>query len=547
MYEKYSGLPDTSKPTPASGRTSERSPAMQAYASDSSGGTNYSYTPNRGGSSSGRRSGARRAKARKRRLIMGLAGLAFLALIVVAVVLLSKGCAPSTVVDVDTGKFRSGVVINWTDVSGKTVDEVRPLLESNETDSLNKIAITLSGEEINATVTGADMNASSNLNDIIQQALEGGANQEYKTTISIDDTALAARIEEINQTSSKPPVDATVTFDFSNSGNPSPVYVDGTPGFGLDVASTVTLIKQTIESGQMQATLTPAVTTVEPSLTAEDIKSHTALIGSYKTTYDYKGTAEDTEEQRTIYIPNRAFNVEKASSEINKQVIKPGQKWSFNDEVGDRTEQNGWRLAQGIFGGDRKTPQFGGGVCQVSTTLYNALLQAYPYVQGSFVRTRHSIPSTYVEKGLDATVDTNHIDFAFTNHSEYPIYIFSYTTENKMAKSRKRDIYVKIYGEALPAGIEYKPRTVLVLEEIPAEEEITETSKLFIGEENILADAHTHFIVDVYVDRYLDGVLQESMFDHTDDYPGNPLRKQVGTKPTPSPEPTPTPVPTEGP
>ena len=151
--------------------------------------------------------------------------------------------------------------------------------------------------------------------------------------------------------------------------------------------------------------------------------------------------------------------------------------------------------------------------------------------------------------GLDATVDTGHIDFKFTNKSEYPVYIFAYPTENKVSKSRKRDLVVRVYGEALPEGTEYKTRTVLVSEEPPGEDIITNSSKLFIGETNLLAEARSKFVIDVYVDHYLNGVLQEELFDHTDTYDGNPARYQVGTKPTPTPEPTPTPVPeaTEGP
>jgi hypothetical protein len=114
-----------------------------------------------------------------------------------------------------------------------------------------------------------------------------------------------------------------------------------------------------------------------------------------------------------------------------------------------------------------------------------------------------------------------------------------------MAKSRKRDITVAIYGEALPEGTEYKTRTVMISEEPPLETDavITETKKLFIGEENILAEPHTKFVVDVYIDRYLNGELQESKFLHEDTYPGNPLKKQVGIMPTPTPvvESTPTP------
>ncbi len=546
MYEKYSGLPDTTKSSQSnSSRNGDRPVRQTTYANGGNGSMEYYQAPQRGnGSGSSKRENARRAKIRKRRLILSLMSLLFLGLIVVAVVVLVRSCAAPVEVDLETGKFRSGVSVNWTDVTGKTVDEVRPLLESNLNDTISKISITLASGGLNATLSGADLNLSTNLDEVLAQALSGGANQDYYSTFTVDEAALTARLNEINASTSAAPVDATFTVDFSSSGKPTFNYTDGTEGYGLDVVSTVELVKQAIASNQFQTTLQPTLTTVPPSITKADLMSHTALIGKFTTTYDFKGTAEDTEEQRTIYIPNRAFNVEKGASMISGQVLKPGEKWSFNDTVGDRTEENGWKLAQGIFGGDRKTPQFGGGICQVSTTLYNAMLEAYPYFE--FVdRSSHSIPSTYVDKGLDATVDSNHIDFIVKNVSQYPVYIFAYTGENKMAKSRKRDITVVIYGEALPEGTEYKTRTVLISEEPPLETDavITETKKLFIGEENILAEPHTKYVVDVYIDRYLNGELQESKFEHEDTYPGNPLKKQVGIMPTPTPvvESTPTP------
>ncbi len=543
MYEKYSGLPDTTKSSSQNGSRGANRPANHsAYSNDGDDRLEYYHAPDRNeNSASARRASARRAKIRKRRFILSLMSFAFLALIVVAIVVLVKNCSGPVEVDLETGKFRSGVYINGMDLSGKTVDEVKSQLESNEAYALNNISITLASSEINATVTGADMNVTSDLDAVIEQALSGGANQVYYTKISIDQAALEQRIEDINATMSTPPVDASFTIDFSSSGKPIITPVDGSTGYGLDVDSTVALIQQAIEAGQFQTTVQPTLTTVQPSVTSDDVLKHVSLIGSFTTTYSFKGTAEDTELQREL-IPNRAFNVEKAASLINNQVVKPGRTWSFNDTVGDRNEKNGWLQANGIFGGDTMTQQWGGGVCQVSTTLYNALLEAYPYFD--FVdRQAHSIPSTYVSKGLDATVDTGHIDFQFKNTSEYPVYIFAYSTENKMSKSRKRDLTVQIYGEALPEGVEYKTRTVLISEEAPGEDIITESSKMYIGEEKTLAEPRSKYVVDVYVDRYLNDELQEEIYLYTDTYDGNPLRKLVGTKPTPTPEVSPTPTP----
>ena len=548
MYEKYSGLPDTTKPASRNPhRENAGSSARDTQNEGNNGGMEYYYTPNRGGSSSPRRKNSKRAKIRKRRLVLSLMTIVFLVLIVTAVIVLARSCSGTAVVDTQTGKFRNEVYINGTNLSGKTVAEVRDQLESNESYALNNIAITLSGDDFSATISGSDMNASSNLEEVIQTALSGGANKVYYTTISVDQDALTNRINTINGSMTTPPADASFTFEASDSGKPTFTYSEGTPGYGLDVASTIESVEQAIASGQLQTTIQPALTTVEPTLTIADIQARTTLIGSFTTTYDFKGTAEDTEEQRTVLIPNRAFNVEKAASIINGQVVEKGKSWSFNNVVGDRNEKNGWLEANGIFGGYTLSRQYGGGVCQVSTTLYNALLQAYPYFQGTFDRQNHTIPSTYVDKGLDATVDTGHIDFAFTNKSDYPIYIFAYVSKNKMSSSRKRDLTILIYGEALPEGTEYRTRTKLI-EEIPPEDDIVVESKsLFIGESELIAPARSGYVVDMYVDRYVNGELQESIFDHTDRYPGNALKTRVGTKPTPTPEPSPTPNSTPAP
>lgn len=543
MYEKYSGLPDTTKSTKQSGSLpADR--AEERTTRSSNGQMEYYQAPNRASSqSSARRASARKAKQRKRKLILGGMGVAFLALIVVAALVLVKSCSKPVVVDPATATFRSGVSINGMDVSGKTVDEVRPQLEANESTFLERIAITLSSAELNATITGADMSASTNLDEVIAQALSGGANQSNSTAVSINDAALATRIDAINQTSSKPPVDASVTMDFSSSGKPTPQYIDGTPGFGLDVASTTEMIKQAIAAGQYQTTLTPTLTEIEPSRTVADIQQSFAPIAKFTTTYDFKGTADDSEEQREL-IPNRAFNVEKSAAAINGNVVKPGETWSFNDVVGDRTKENGWLEANGIYGGDTLKREFGGGVCQTSTTLYNAVLQLYPYIE-IVDRSHHTFPSTYVEKGLDATVDTNHIDFQFKNISDHPLYIYAYSSENKKFKSRKRDLNILIYGQALPAGEEYKTRTVLVSEESPGPDIITETKSLFVGESNILAEARNKYIIDVFIDHYVDGVVVEEIYriPGPDIYPGNPLRKEVGIMPTPTPQVSPTPAP----
>ncbi len=533
MYEYYSGSPDTLKHIyPATSRSVSRT--------GSSSGRTSTGPSNRNSSSSSRkqrRSPKKKKQILRHRIFAVVAALILVALIVAAIAFLLKSCNPETVIEPDPEivAYRSDVYINGTNVSGKTMDEVREQLVSNEQYAIDNIAITLSGDGFSETITGADMGVTTNLEEVMQQAFEGSSQQVYYTSYFIDESLLADRIDAINATLASPPTDASFTIDFSSSGKPRFNYTEGHAGMGIDVSKTSQMVQEAFANGQLQTVLTPALSYIEPAVTTEDLKSHTTLIGSFSTAYDFKGTAEDTQQQREELIPNRAFNIEKAVSSINNIVIKPGRTFSFNETVGDRIEKNGWRLANGIFGGDKYTLQYGGGVCQVSTTMYNALLQCYPYCK--FSRRAHSIPSTYVEKGLDATVDTKHIDFKVTNQSEYPLYVFAYVSSNRKASGRKRDINVLVYGEALPEGITYSPHTEIVSETYPGEPEITKSNKMFIGEETITAEARNSYIVDVYIDRKLNGITQESIFMYTDTYDGNPLRKKIGTKPTPTPFP----------
>lgn len=546
MYEKYSGLPDTTKSNRGNtGRVSTGNGDTGRYRRDAYNDGYNDYRRESAPRGSGSRSrNTKKQKLRRKRLVVGVGSLVLLALLAVSIVILAKSCSGETpvVVDAETGTFRTGVYINGTAVAGKTIAEVKDALVSNDQYAINNIAITLEGDGFKKTVSGTDMGVTSNLDELLEKALTGGANQVYYTTLTLDEGALATRIDEINESLSSPPTDASFTVEISDSGKPTFNYTDGTAGMGVDVEATAKLVNEAFAAGQYQTTITPTLTTIQPSLTVDDIKAHTTLVGSYSTTYDFKGTAEDTEQQRLELIPNRAFNVEKCADLINNQVVKPGRTWSFNDTVGDRNEKNGWRQANGIFGGDKYTLQYGGGVCQVSTTLFNALLECYSDIE-IVKRSNHTIPSTYVEKGLDATVDTGHIDFQFKNTSDYPLYIFAYVSKNKSASSRKRNINVSIYGQALPEGVTYVPHIELIEEVPPGEPVITNNRKMFIGEETITAEARSKYVLDVYIDRMLNGELQERIFMYTDTYPGNPEKRTVGTMATPTPIPTATPVP----
>lgn len=136
----------------------------------------------------------------------------------------------------------------------------------------------------------------------------------------------------------------------------------------------------------------------------------------------------------------RSNNVRKAlRSHVNNTLVPPGATFSFNNTLGGPvTESRGWSIAKVIFGGDQLKPAPGGGICQASTTVYRAIINAgFPVVE----RRAHSLYVSYYKKhgvGIDATIFPGSQDLVFLNDTEYPLLIQAYDDEY--------DAVVNIYG-----------------------------------------------------------------------------------------------------
>ncbi len=185
------------------------------------------------------------------------------------------------------------------------------------------------------------------------------------------------------------------------------------PGVAIDINGTV----ERIMGAEQGALVVPIRIALEPDLTAAKIKSLTHTIGSYRS-YMYGN-------------PNRAHNVQLATSICNYVLLMPGDVFSFNQVVGPRTIELGYRNAPVIEGG-QLVPGAGGGVCQVSSTLYNAVLAAKLKV---IERYRHSKPVRYVPEGRDATVAYDYLDLKFMNNRGSPIIIRGWADSSRVGFS----------------------------------------------------------------------------------------------------------------
>lgn len=139
----------------------------------------------------------------------------------------------------------------------------------------------------------------------------------------------------------------------------------------------------------------------------------------------------------------RSSNIKLAASKLNGVVILPGEKLSFNDTVGRRTLKGGFQLA-GVYVNGKHDTGVGGGICQVSTTLYNASLFANLKI---LRRSNHSLPVPYVPIGRDATVDYGSLDLAVQNTTDHPIAVTSHYVPGALT--------FRILGTKVP-GLEVK-------------------------------------------------------------------------------------------
>ena len=198
-------------------------------------------------------------------------------------------------------------------------------------------------------------------------------------------------------------------------------YTDEANGRGIDREALVSAILNTDPlSGK---TITIPIHDLEPSITKEMLQSKFVLRGSYTTSF-----SDSTK--------NRKYNIRFGAEKINGTILKPGDVFSANETLGTRTRKNGWKNA-GAYESGEVVQQAGGGVCQLSSTLFNAALYADMEI---VERRNHSMPVHYVDRGRDATINSvgNIIDFKFRNNTSSDVIIMAYTTGNTL--------HMEIYG-----------------------------------------------------------------------------------------------------
>ena len=424
-------------------------------------------------------------------------------------------------------RYKNGVTIEGIEVGSLSIEEARPLVEQAVSKQLRSVSITLEHEGNSWAFTAADMNLNSNLQEVLNEAISfgriGSKDSELEDAKSFfielkaERKALVNRLNLLAPEIGSAPIEPYAIPELGEGNKPVFTPAQGKNGYKLDTEATADIIEDALNKRHYQHVINPVLEYIPPSLTLDFIMANTEYISSFTTRF-----ARSSSDQ---VVKNRVFNIQKAAERINCYTVQQGEEWSFNGWVGPRTKSEGWKEANGISGGKEYTLQAGGGICQVSTTLYNALLCGrIPVID----RKKHSIPSDYVPKALDATVDTSGIDLKFLNDTEAPLYIFVYITPDPKS-SRHLNITVSLYGRPLPEGVSYKTRSEII-EVIPRiEPKYKDDPTVPVGYQLEVVKARDGFIAKAYRDKYVNGKLESSEYLYEDKYNGNEAEIHIGT------------------
>lgn len=249
--------------------------------------------------------------------------------------------------------------------------------------------------------------SSSDLKDEILSFLNDISSKNETINIPVNNVgAEPINLDAIYKDIFKLPVDASYTI------NPYVVYPSSN---GLDFAISMEDAKAIISNQQDEYTIPLKIT--YPNVTTNQIgnEAFPDLLSQFSTSFTSSGY-------------NRSNNIILSSAKLNGLVLMPGEEFSYNQAVGQRTKAAGFRKA-GAYSNGKVVQEVGGGICQVSSTLYNAVLYANLEI---VERINHYFNPGYVKAGLDATVSWGGPDFRFKNNRNYPIRIVTDTSGKKL-------------------------------------------------------------------------------------------------------------------
>ncbi len=353
--------------------------------------------------------------------------------------------------------FGENVSVDDVDISGMTFTEAHDALQKVVTAKRTPVSITVICDGNKMTLTEDDFVYDSDLSSVLLDAYRmsrGKQNDsenlytriddhlDFILTVTINEDSIVDVIDKIKSHYDIPAVNASVK-SFDPKAVEKFTYEDGRDGNVVDRSEIEKNVRKILEEDDMTGSFTLKRKKSKFSVTLADVKANTKLIASHYTT--------------AANVYNSNYNMQLALLSANGTVLQPGEIFSFNKTTGDTTNGNTHYYPDGTVGAYLKSTvigqggvydsDYGGGICQASTTLYNCALKAGLQ---AVERYPHAYPSIYAARGLDATIDYGFLDMKFKNTLKYPVYIATYVYDYN--GDGMNELMVEMYG---PLSTEY--------------------------------------------------------------------------------------------
>ena len=351
--------------------------------------------------------------------------------------------------------FFPGVTIDDIDLGGMDMAAAQTLIDHRQAQTAEQFSLVVAAGEKRWRITSEQVPMTFNVQTMLERAYavgrKGTLEQRYneitaaaqngvhfETGFSYDRNAIDDLVAIIADNLDYEAKDASLdafdvnqrTFTFSKEAD----------GYRVDREKLARDILDALDAHAYDSVIVVDGSRIEPQVTLGQLEGKFGKISSFST--------------KTTKDNDRNTNIALSASALNGKVVLPGETLSFNDCTGQRTGAKGYREAGAIAGG-MLVDDTGGGVCQTSSTLFNAAIRADMKIVERYA---HSWPSTYVNKGEDATVNYPSLDFVFRNDGQFPVFI--------VAWYEKQKVTVEFYGQMLEGG-----------QTIELESEVTKTIK----------------------------------------------------------------------
>ncbi|TAH71479.1 MAG: hypothetical protein EWM47_04590 [Anaerolineaceae bacterium] len=412
-----------------------------------------------------------------------------------------------------------GVFIDTVDISGMTFSEAQAALKQHIEELRSKTFAIIVGDNTIITTMG-ELGYKYESNDHLKHAIGLGKSgnlikrykdnkdiehgrKVYPLTYSYDEDKLKEVIEDAAVRYKKPPKNASFTRK-----NNKFEFTDHVLGSRMEIEPTFLSVKEKLDNwNRMDFLVHATMVDVEPQFTKESLEKSTSILGEFTT--EYTSSSED-----------RAANLANGARLINNAVLYPGEVFSSYTFLLPFSIDNGYYMA-GSYNAGRIEQTIGGGACQVTTTLYNAvLLSELDIVE----RSAHSMTVSYVDLAFDAAIAEGSKNFRFKNNTDMPILIEAFSEDRK--------ITFRIWGHETRDDnrtVKYENKVISETSP-PSAEKVTKDPSRPTSYRKVTQSAKQGYVAELYKVIYENGVEVSRELINKSTYKAEPAHVTIGSK-----------------